>query len=170
MALEVLQGVVKREGRFGVDDDDDPGGERRRGGVRVGRLEGSEILAEGALHRLALQALGGARVDVGDDAEGEETRKRAPVQILNEQDHGLLLLGMQCFALLEYGVDTGLALLLRLTLDRNADGKGGDHVLAMQHDIGQVHHGRYDLQCERKRSSAHLHRILLLVSGDAKSR
>lgn len=118
----------------------------------------------------ALQALGGARVDVGDDAEGEETRKRAPVQILNEQDHGLLLLGMQCFALLEYGVDTGLALLLRLTLDRNADGKGGDHVLAMQHDIGQVHHGRYDLQCERKRSSAHLHRILLLVSGDAKSR
>ena len=76
-------------------------------GVRVGRLEGSEILAEGALHRLALQALGGARVDVGDDAEGEETRKRAPVQILNEQDHGLLLLGMQCFALLEYGVDHG---------------------------------------------------------------
>lgn len=147
--LEILECIAEGEGSLGVGDDDDPESKEKNKKVRVRRLEGSEILAEGGLHSFALQTLGGARMDAGNNAGGEENGNHVPIKIIDEQNHGLLMLGMQSFTLLKDSVDAGRTVLLPIRPDRNEYGKSGNYIFTMQHNIGQIHHRGHDLHCER---------------------
>ena len=76
-------------------------------------------------------------MDVGDDSIRESGASLAPIQILDVQHNGHVGLVTELHTLVEQSVHVRLAFLLVVNRSNERYREAGDHVLTMQHNVGQ---------------------------------
>lgn len=109
-------------------------------------------------------------MDVGDDSIRESCASLAPIQILDVQHNGHVSLVTELHTLVEHSVHVRLAFLLVVNGSNEVYREAGDHVLTMQHNVGQFQLRRRNLHSQCVTEQENLERILLLVARDAESR
>ena len=109
-------------------------------------------------------------MDVGDDSIRESGASLAPIQILDVQHNGHVSLVTELHTFVEHSVHVRLAFLLVVNGSNEGYREAGDHVLTMQHNVGQFQLRRRNLHSQCVTEQENLERILLLVARDAESR
>ena len=109
-------------------------------------------------------------MDVGDDSIRESCASLAPIQILDVQHNGHVGLVTELHTRVEQSVHVRLAFLLVVNRGNEGYGEASDHILAVQHNVGQFQLRRRNLHSQCVTEQENLERILLLVARDAESR
>lgn len=109
-------------------------------------------------------------MDVGDDSTRESSALLPPIQILDVQHNGHVGLITELYTLVEQGIHVRLAFLLVVNRGNEGYCEAGDHVFAVQHNVGQFQLRRRNLHSQCVTERRNLERILLLVARDAEPR